>query len=75
MPNLSRFRALDARERGVVALAVLLDGHDAAEYLKSDRDRSPALVRAAEDLAQLIPELRMPLLGTLLRRAIADNEI
>lgn len=70
MPDISRYRALGTRERALVAIAVLLDGHDAAEYLGSDRDRSVALSRAAKDLAELSPELRMPLIGTLLRLAV-----
>ncbi len=70
MPNLDKFRSLTTREQAVVALAVLLDGHDAVEFLRSDKVRSSALTRAAEDLVQLTPELRMPLLGTLLRRAV-----
>ena len=70
MPNLDKFRALSAREQAVVSLAVLMDGHDAITMLGSDKMRTPALTRAAEDLAQLAPDLRMPLLGTLLRRAI-----
>jgi hypothetical protein len=72
MPDLSRFRALSAREQGIVAIAVLLDGYDAAQYLASDKERGNALTRAAKDLAALSPDLRMPLLGTLLRRAVED---
>lgn len=70
MPTLTRFRALDSREQAVVAIAVLLDGHDAARYLGFDRDRGKPLSRTAEDLAALTPETRMPLIGTLLRRLI-----
>jgi hypothetical protein len=72
MPNLSKFRALTNREQAVVALAVLLDGHDSVEMLVSDRDRGVALSRAAEDLVVLSPDLRMPLMGTLLRRALEE---
>ena len=74
MPGLSRFRALSSKERALVALAVLLDGHDAEAFLQSDKDRSLALTRAAGDLAQLAPEVRMPLLGTQLRIALEDLE-
>ncbi len=69
MPNISRVRSLGTKEQALVALAVLLDGHDAAEYLSSDKDRAPALARAAKDLAELAPEVRLPLSGTLLRAA------
>lgn len=72
MPDISRFRALGTKERALVAVAVLLDGHDAVEYLGSDRDRNVALTRAAKDLAELSPELRMPLVGTLLRGSMAE---
>jgi len=74
MPNLSKFRALTNREQAVVALGVLLDGHDSVEMLVSDRDRGGALSRAAQDLVELAPDLRMPLLGTLLRRALDGLE-
>lgn len=72
MKDLARFRALSPRERALVAVAVLLDGHDAAEYLSSDKERHGALCRAARDLAELSPDLRMPLLGSLLRRTIEE---
>jgi hypothetical protein len=74
MPDLSRFRALSRREQALVATAVLLDGHDAAEYLSSDKERKTALMRAAKDLAELPLDLRVPLLGTVLRESIADIE-
>ena len=72
MPDLSRFRSLSVRERALVAVAVLLDGHDAIDHFASDRDRSAALSRAAKDLAELSPELRIPLAGTLLREAVTQ---
>ncbi|HQH28489.1 MAG TPA: hypothetical protein PLP17_13920 [Oligoflexia bacterium] len=72
MPDVSRFRALGTRERALVAIAVLLDGHDAAEYLGCDKERQLALMRAAKDLAELSPELRLPLIGTLLREALQE---
>ncbi len=74
MADLSRFRALANREQAVVALAVLLDGADAAEYLSSDKDRRTALSRAAKDLAEFPLDLRLPLVGTLLRANLAENE-
>ena len=72
MPDISRFRALGTREKALVAVAVLLDGHDAADFLKNDKERATALSRAAKDLAELPPELRLPLVGTLLRAAVKD---
>jgi len=74
MPDNSRFRALSVKERAIVAVAVLLDGHDASSYLMSDKERGVALIRVAKDLAEFAPDLRMPLLGTMLRMAIAELE-
>ena len=74
MADLSRFRALSLREQAVVATAVMLDGHDAAEYLSSDKDRRTALSRAAKDLAEFPLDLRLPLVGTLLRSAVTELE-
>ena len=74
MPNISRLRALGPKEQALVAVAVLLDGHDAAEYFSSDRERHTALARAARDLAELVPELRLPLAATVLRGAISALE-
>lgn len=71
MADTSRFRALSSRERAIVALAVLLDGFDSVDYLGADQERKVALQRAAKDLVELTPELRIPLLGTLLREAIS----
>lgn len=53
-----------------MAVAVLLDGLDAVEYLSSEKERKSALQRAAQDLAALSPDLRIPLLGTLLREVL-----
>lgn len=74
MADLSRYRALSLREQAVVAAAVMLDGHDAAEYLGSDKDRRTALSRAAKDLAEFPLDLRLPLVGTLLRASIVELE-
>lgn len=74
MPNLSRLRALSPREQALVATAVLLDGHDAIECLACDRDRHLALTRAAKDLAELPPDLKLPLAGMILRQALAVLE-
>ena len=72
MGRLQRFEALSPRERAVVAVAVLLDGHDAVDMLASDKERKGPLCRAAKELAELAPELRLPLLGSLLREALSE---
>lgn len=74
MPDLLRLRSLSVREQALVLIAVLLDGHDAMEYLSSDKDRAIALARAAKDVADLPPEVRLPLAGTLLRTALSELE-
>lgn len=74
MANINRLRSLAAREQALVTLAVLLDGHDAADLLSSDKERGTALARAAKDLAELAPEVRLPLAGTVLRSALATLE-
>lgn len=67
-----RFRALTAHDRALVAVAVLLDGREAPIYLERDAVNGPALSRAAADLASQDPDLRMALVGSLLRIAIED---
>ena len=72
MSDISRFRSLGSLERALVAIGVLLDGRDALDYLSYDKERRSALVRAAEDLVELGVELRIPLAGTLLRKALDE---
>ena len=72
MKDISRFRGLGLKERALVAVAVMLDGHDAADYLAADKHHQLALTRAARDLAGISPDLRMPLLGSLLRRTLEE---
>jgi len=69
-----RFRALAARQRALVAVAVLLDGREAAVYLKNDAVNGEGLQKAALDLASQPPELRMPFVGTVLRNALSEME-
>lgn len=72
MSKLGRFMSLSNKERALVAVAVMLDGLDAVELLQSDKDRRQALTRAAADVAGIAPDLRLPLLGTLLRSALEE---
>ncbi len=71
----SRFDALSARNRALIAMAVLLDGHEAAAYLENDAEYGEVLERVAHDLATLAPDLRMPFVGTLLRAAVSELEM
>lgn len=74
VPGNDVFRHLPAHERAVVAVAVLLDGFESVDYLALDRVNGGRLSEAAAGLAGLEPELRMPFVGTLLRRAIEECE-
>jgi hypothetical protein len=67
-----QFRKLSARDRALVAVAVLLDGNDAPAYLEADATKGPALKAAAQELAQLEHEMRMPFVGTQLRIALEE---
>lgn len=63
-------RSLPVRQQGLVAVAVLLDGIEAANYLETDAADGPKLKAAAEELASQKAELRMPLAGTIFRMAV-----
>lgn len=67
-----RFRSLAARQRALVAVAVLLDGREAGEYLEFDAANGEGLKKAAGDLAAQDPELRMPYIGSALRAALKE---
>ena len=70
--TINRFRALSAEGRALVAVAVLLDGHEAEHYLASDAQKGSAYAKAAKELANQKPDLRMPLVGSLLRGALKE---
>lgn len=73
--DLRSFRKLPAREKALVAIAVLLDGMEAASFLESDAQAGGLLRRSAAELAAQSPELRMPFLGSVLREAMRSLEI
>jgi hypothetical protein len=64
---------LTVSERALVGIAVLLDGNDAVMYLGFDGTRGALLSGAARELASLDPDVRMPLVGTLVRMAMKDG--
>ena len=72
--ELSRLRSLNPELRALVAVAVLLDGQDGAKYLENDSVHGKNLMKAAEELAKLNIEVRMPLAGSLLRAAVKELE-
>ena len=63
-------RNLTPRQQVFVAIAVLLDGIEAGNYLETDAADGARLKQAADALASGKPELRMPLAGTILRMAL-----
>jgi len=71
MENL-RIKSLAPHQRALVAIAVLLDGHEAAEYLQNDSVHGNSLARSSEELAKIENKLRLPLLGTFLRAAVDE---
>ncbi|HMO01946.1 MAG TPA: hypothetical protein PKD37_01495 [Oligoflexia bacterium] len=73
--NLREFLKLPARERGLVAIAVLLDGIDATIYLDSAADNQASLKEYAAHLIGLNSELRTALLGSILRSALEDLKL
>jgi len=66
------FRSLSPRHRALVAIAVLLDGREASAFLEGDAVHGDHLRKAALELADLEPELRMPFVGTMLRGALRE---
>jgi hypothetical protein len=67
-----RYRSLSAEHRALLAVAVLLDGREAATFLENDATHGDVLKRAALDVASQDPELRMPFVGTMLRAALEE---
>jgi hypothetical protein len=66
------FRALSPAERALVAVAILIDGSDAAVYLGFDEQRGDALKAAARELAAIEFDVRLPFVGTLLRMSLEE---
>jgi hypothetical protein len=66
------FRELTPQQRALVALAVLLDGRDAAEFLSQDIQLGEHFRAVIEQLTRDDLEMRIPFMGTLYREAIAD---
>ena len=66
------FKALSEESRIIVALAVLIDGYDAIDILKMDKERGAELAQAATEVVRLSPDIRMPLIGTYLRDSLAS---
>lgn len=68
---LEDFLKLPAKDRALIAYAVLLDGIDAETYIGSDANEA-GFVRFASWFARMPIEMRMPYIGSLLRRALSE---
>lgn len=60
---------LSPKDRVLVIMAVLIDGHEAEAFFNLDPSQA-YLGRAATELLKLPVEIRAPLLGSILRREI-----
>jgi len=47
VPNLEKYRALTTKQKALVALAVLIDGHDAGQILASGSKTGPGAAYSA----------------------------
>ncbi len=72
--DIRSFRSLSSRHKALVSVAVLLDGREASVYLENDIEDGKILQKSARELAGLDIELRVPLAGTALRRALESLE-
>ena len=73
MIELNAFKGLPPREQALIAVAVLIDGMEASSYFDAPEAGQAVDLRAiAGQLATISPELRMPLLGSLLRSALEN---
>ena len=68
--SLIRLRELGVRERALVLIATLLDGELGANYLQSDPEYGAAMSQTAQELSALDADLRIPLVGSLLRETL-----
>ncbi|MCB0328881.1 MAG: hypothetical protein KDD70_04440 [Bdellovibrionales bacterium] len=70
--NLQNYRGLSPHHRAIVAIAVLLDGHEASLYLGSDSLNGAKLSEVAKEFAEIAPEMRNALAGQCLRSALEE---
>lgn len=70
---IEEFRELSPRQQALVAVAVLLDGREGAAYLANDAKAGNRMEKLAVELSEQPVDLRMPLLGSLLRDVL-DKE-
>jgi len=65
---------LTPREQALVAVAVLIDGAEAANILGLDAQRADLYKACALELSGYELDARLPYVGTLLRRALEAEE-
>ena len=63
---------LNNKERALICMALLLDGHEALAYLENDPAYSAKLKEPLTRLAELQADVRIPYIGSLLRRALNE---
>lgn len=68
---MKRFSSLSAEMRALVAMAVLCDGADAPDIVVLDRRLGNELAEAAQELLAFDPDVRLSIVATELRDALA----
>jgi len=71
MKDLTQFNRLSERDQMLLCAAVLIDGLDAADILGMDDKQGELFKKIARELSSASPDIRMPLIGTLLRALVA----
>ena len=69
---LEKFEKLDPKLRALLAVALIVDGREAMDYLKIDSEHGASFRELIEELGALEPDLRIGLMGTILRRTLAE---
>jgi hypothetical protein len=65
---------LNNKERALICFALLLDGQEALAYLENDPSYSRKLKEPLTRIAELQADIRIPYVGSLLRRALNELE-
>ena len=68
---MKRFNSLSGEMRALVAVAILCDGADAPDILSLDRRLGNELAEAAQELLLFDPDVRLSVVSTELRDALA----
>jgi hypothetical protein len=75
MDMLEEFQKLNSYQQALVAAAVLIDGREAVDILGADSENGAVFRALATEFGALDPELRICLMGTLLRKALDTLEL